>query len=91
MNPATIDIPFKLRHFEQISEFNEGLFPSCLQAGYHVNCVLNGSYVHCGEVPKATWSGEISDKCASVIYVWNKELCINVKLNQTRPAPIMPA
>ena len=78
MNAATMDIPFKLRHFEQISEFSEGLFPSFLQAGYHVNCVLNGSWVHYGEVPKATWSGELSYKCRLVIYVWYKELCVNV-------------
>ena len=61
------------------------LFPSHLQAGYHVNYVPDGSWVHCGEVLKATWSGELSGKCtcAAVIYVWNKELHINVRLNQT--------
>ena len=48
-------------------------------AGYHVNCVLDSSWVHCGEVLKATWSEELSDKCAAVIYVWNKELHINVR------------
>ena len=25
-------------------------------------------------IPKRIWSGELSDKCAAVIYVWNKEL-----------------
>ena len=60
------------------------MFPSCLQAVYHVNCVPDGSsWVYCGEVLKATWSGQLSDKCAAVIYVWNKELHINVRLNQT--------
>ena len=82
MKTVAMDIPFKL-HLEQISEFTEALFPSCLQAGYHVNCVLNGSLVHCGEFVKATWSGVLSDKCAAVINVWNKELYINVILNQT--------
>ena len=32
---------------------------------------------------KAMWSGELSDKCATVIHVWNKELHVNVRLNQT--------
>ena len=60
------------------------MFPSFLQAGYHVNCVPDcSSWVYCGEVLKATWSGELSDKCAAVICVWNKELHINVRLNQT--------
>ena len=34
-------------------------------------------------MPKAMWSGELSEKCAAVIYVWIKELHINVRLNQT--------
>ena len=58
---------------------SEALFPSYLQADYHVNCLPNGSQVHCGEVLQATWSGDLSDKCAAVIYVWNKELQINVR------------
>ena len=70
MNTVTMDILFKLQHFEQISEVSEVLFPSCLQAGYHVNCVPDGSsWVYCGEVLKATWSGELSGKCAGVIFV----------------------
>ena len=84
MKTATMDIRFELQHLEQISEFSEVLFPSHFQAGYHhVSCVPNGGWVHCGEVIKATWSEELSDKCAAVIYVWNKELHINVRLNQT--------
>ena len=75
-----MDILFKLQHLEQISEFGEALFPSHLQAGYHVICVPDGSWIHCGEVFKATRSEELSDKCA-VIYVWNKELHINMRLN----------
>ena len=83
MNTVTMDILFKLQRLEQISEVSEALFPSFLQAGYHVNCVPDGSWVYCGEVLKATWSGELSDKCAGVIFVWNKELHFNVRLNQT--------
>ena len=59
------------------------MFPSHLQGGYCVNCVPDGSWVHCSEVFKATWSEELSDKRTAVIYVWNKELHINVRLNQT--------
>ena len=81
MKTATMDIPFELQYLKQISELSEALFPSCLQAGYHVNCVPGGSWVHCGEVPKAMQSGELSYKCRLVIYVWYKELCINVKPN----------
>ena len=62
---ATMDIPFELQHLKQISEFSEALSPYHLQAGYHVNCVSDGSWVHCGKVLKATWSGEISDKYAA--------------------------
>ena len=83
MKTVTMDISFKLQHVEQISEFSEALFPSHLQAGYCVNCVPGGSWVLCGEVFKVTWSEELSDKCAAVIYVWNKELHTNVRLNQT--------
>ena len=54
MKTATMDIPFELQHLEQISEFSEALFPSHLQAGYHVNSVPDGSWVHCGEAYKAT-------------------------------------
>ena len=79
MKTATVDIPFKL----QVSKFIEALFPFRLQARYHINCVPHGSLVHCGEVLKVTWSRKLSDKCAAVIYVWNKELHINVRLNQT--------
>ena len=32
---------------------------------------------------KAMQSDELNDKCAAVIYVWNKELHINVRVNQT--------
>ena len=46
--------------------------------------MLNSSWVCCDEVFKATLSGELNDKCAAVIYVWNKKLHINVKLNQTK-------
>ena len=45
MKTVTMDISFELQHLEQISEFSEALFTSHLQAGYHVNCVLNGSWV----------------------------------------------
>ena len=83
MKTATINIPFELQHFTvQISEFSEALFLSHLQAGYHVNSVPDGSWVHCGEVLKAMWSGELSDKCAAVIHIWNKELCINMRLTK---------
>ena len=82
MKTATMDIPFELQHLEQISEFNKALLPYHLQAGYYVNCVPDGSWIHCGEVFKATWSEELSDKCIAVIYVWNKEMHINVRLNQ---------
>ena len=57
-------------------------FSSC-EGGYHVNCVSDGRWVLCDEVFKATWSEELSDKCAAVIYVWNKELHSKVRLNQT--------
>ena len=50
---ATMDNQFELQHLKQISEFGEALFPYNLQAGYHVNCVLDGSWVHCGEILKA--------------------------------------
>ena len=83
MKTVTMDISFKLQHLKQISEFSETLFPSRLQAGYHVNRVPDGSWVHRGEVLKEKWSGELSDKCATVIYVWKKELHSNVRLNQT--------
>ena len=84
MNTVTMDILFKLQQLEQISEVSEVLLPSCLQAGYHVNCVCDGSsWVYCEEVLKATWSRELSDKCSGVIYVWNKELHFNVRLNHT--------
>ena len=83
MKTVTMDISFKLQHLKQISEFSETLFPSRLQAGYHVNRVPDGSWVHCGEVLKEKWSGELSDKCATVIYVWKKELHSNVRLSQT--------
>ena len=83
MKTVTMDISFELQHLEQISKFSEALFPSYLQGGYRVNCVPDGSWVLCGEVLKALWSEELSDKCAAVIYTWNKELHINVRLNQT--------
>ena len=82
MKTVTMDISFELQHLEQISGFSEALLPSHLQGGYHVSCVPDGSWVLCGEVFKATWSEELSDKCAAVIYVWNKELHIDVRLNQ---------
>ena len=85
MKTATMDIQFELQHLKQISEFNEALFPYHLQAGYHVNCVLDGGWVHCGNILKSKWSGEIniSDKCEVVTYVWNKDLHINVRVRQT--------
>ena len=70
MKTATMDIPFELQHMEYISEFSEALFPSHLQAGYFVNCVPDGSWVHCGEVLKAMWSGKLRNKYAAVIYVY---------------------
>ena len=76
MKTATMYIPFELQHLKQISEFSEALFSSHLQAGYHVNCAPNGSWIHCSEVFKVIWSKELSDKCAAVTYVWNKELHI---------------
>ena len=69
MKTVTMDISFELQHLKQISEFSKALFPSHLQGGYSVNCVPNGSWVLCGEVFKTTWSEELSDKCAAVIYV----------------------
>ena len=38
-----MDIPFELQHLKQILKFSEALFPAHLQAGYHVNCVPDGS------------------------------------------------
>ena len=70
LKTATMDIPFQLHHLKQLSELSESLFPSHLQAGYHVNCVPNDNWVHCGEVFKETWSEEISDKCAVVIIIY---------------------
>ena len=40
-----------------------------------------GSWILCGKVFKAMWSEELSDKFATIIYVWNKELHINMRLN----------
>ena len=83
MKTVTVDISFKLQHLKHISEFSEALFPTHLQNGHCVNCVPNGSWVLCSEVFKAKGSEEeSSDKCAAVIYAWNKELHINVRLNQ---------
>ena len=81
MKTVTMDI-LSVLHLKQISEFSETLFPTQLQGNYHVNCVTDGSWVLCGEIFKAKGSEESSDKCAAVIYVWNKELHINVRLNQ---------
>ena len=64
---ATMDIPFELQYLGYISEFSEALFPSHLQASYHVNSVPDSSRVHCSEVLKATWPGKSSDKCAADI------------------------
>ena len=64
MKTVTMDILFELQHLKQISEFSE----ADLQEGYHVNYVPDGSWVLCGEVLKAMWSEELSDKCAAVIY-----------------------
>ena len=44
------------------------MFTSYLQANCRVNCVPDSSWVHCGGVLKATWSGELSDKCATVVF-----------------------
>ena len=63
-----MDTPFELQHLRCIIEFSKALFPSCLQAGCCVNGVLDGSWVHCGKVLKATWS--------CLLQHWNKELCI---------------
>ena len=60
---------FELQHLKQISKFSEALFPSHLQGGYRVNCVPDGSWVLCGEVVKAMWSEELSDKCAAVCFL----------------------
>ena len=86
MKSATVDIPFELQYLEQISEFSEAchLATSWYLRQADINCVPNSSWVCCDEVFKATWSGELSDKCAAVIYVWNKKLHINVKLNQIK-------
>ena len=78
MKITTIDILFELRHLKQISEFTEALFPTYLQTGFSINCVPNGNWVHCGEVLKATWLGELSDKCAAVIYVYPSILSITI-------------
>ena len=69
MKTISTDIKFELQHLEEISEFSDALFPSHLQAGYRVNCVPEGSWVLCGEVFKATWSEELSDRCAAVVHV----------------------
>ena len=79
MKTGTMDIPFELQHLKQILEFSEALFPSPSQAGYHVNCVLNGSWVHCGEVIKAMWSGGLSGKCIAVLYVSGIRNCTETK------------
>ena len=70
MKTTTIDIPFELRHLKWISEFTEALFPTYLQTGFSINCMPNGNWVCCGEVLKATWLGELSDKCTAVIFVY---------------------
>ena len=83
MKTATIDIPFELQYFTvYISELSKALFLPHLQAGYHVNSVSDGSWVHCGEVLKAMWSGQLSNKCEAVIYIWNKELRNNIRLTK---------
>ena len=61
------------QHLEQVLGFGEALFLSHLNAGYHVNCVPNGSWVHCGDILNATQSGKLNDNCATVIYIQNKE------------------
>ena len=48
------NISFELQYLEQISESSDILFRSHLQAGYHVNCVLDANWVDCGEVLNAT-------------------------------------
>ena len=86
METATTSTPFELQYLEYVAEFSETLFPSCLQSNCHVNCMLDGSWVHCTEVLKVMWSGELSDKCITVsFYVYNnmRILHINVRLNQT--------
>ena len=55
-NSPPMDIPFDLQQLKYISEPSETLFSSYLQAGYHVNCVPGGNWVHCDKVPKETWS-----------------------------------
>ena len=80
MKTVTMDTSFELKHLEHISQFSEALFLSLSQGGYHISCIPDGSWVHCDEVFKATWSEELNDKCAAVIYVWNKELHINGRL-----------
>ena len=44
------------------------MFPSYLHANCHVNYIPDSSWVHCGGVLKATWSGELSDNCAIVVF-----------------------
>ena len=44
------------------------MVPSYLQANCRVNCVPDSRHVYCGRVLKATWSGELSDKCAIVVF-----------------------
>ena len=36
----------------------------------HVNCVPNRKRVTCEKVHKIKWSGELSDKCAAVVYAY---------------------
>ena len=64
-----MELVVKERFFNENSHNGHSiLFPSCLQANCPVNYVLDSSQVHCGEVLKATWSGKLRDKCATVVF-----------------------
>ena len=52
MKTATMGTPLELQHLEYVAEFSETLLPSCLQSNCHVNCMVDGNWVHCTEVLK---------------------------------------
>ena len=84
MQLRIMDTPFELQHLEYVAEFGETLFlPVNKLRNCCVNCVLDGNWVHCGKVLKATWSGELSVKRATVFYYNTGVVHINVKLNWT--------
>ena len=64
-----MELVVKERFFNENSHNGHSiLFPSRLQANCPVNCMLDSSQVQCGEIYKATWSEDLSDKCATVVF-----------------------